>query len=300
MLNSTQKYLSKSCALLALTLLCAVMVTCTQSDPASASASASESASTPHDDELAGRLTVTGSSTMAPLVNEIAKRFEIAHPNVRIDVQTGGSSRGLADVQRGTADIGMSSRALHALEMIHADTTLLANDGVCFIINRDNPVTTLTAAQIIDIYLGHLHNWSEVGGAHAPITVVHRADGRSEVELVLAHFNLDGAQIKPDVIAGENQQGIKLIASDVNAITFMSVGTAEFEVKSGTPIRMLPLDNVPASVSNVANGSFPLRRPLVLVTPRPRRALTDAFIAFATSDTVDDLVRKHSFVTLQR
>jgi ABC-type phosphate transport system substrate-binding protein len=39
------------------------------------------------------KLVLTGSSTVAPLASEIAKSFESLHPNVRIDVQTGGSSR---------------------------------------------------------------------------------------------------------------------------------------------------------------------------------------------------------------
>ena len=39
------------------------------------------------------RIVVTGSSTVAPLMAEIAKRFEAEHPQVRVDVQTGGSSR---------------------------------------------------------------------------------------------------------------------------------------------------------------------------------------------------------------
>ena len=62
--------------------------------------------------EATGKLVVTGSSTVAPLVLEIAKRFETLHPDVRIDVQTGGSSRGIADAGSGLADIGMASRPL--------------------------------------------------------------------------------------------------------------------------------------------------------------------------------------------
>ena len=62
--------------------------------------------------QLQGKLILTGSSTVAPLANEIAKRFEQQHPGVRVDVQTGGSSRGIVDARRGTADIGMASRAL--------------------------------------------------------------------------------------------------------------------------------------------------------------------------------------------
>ena len=51
--------------------------------------------------EAAQKLTITGSSTVAPLTSEIAKKFESENPGIRIDVQTGGSSRGLADATQG-------------------------------------------------------------------------------------------------------------------------------------------------------------------------------------------------------
>lgn len=38
---------------------------------------------------------------------EIGKRFEMEFPRARIDVQSGGSSRGIADVRQGLADLGM-------------------------------------------------------------------------------------------------------------------------------------------------------------------------------------------------
>jgi phosphate transport system substrate-binding protein len=61
---------------------------------------------------------LTGASMVAPLVSEIAKRFEKLHPMVRVHVQTGGSSRGKIDAIRGTAAIGMSSRALNSMRRI--------------------------------------------------------------------------------------------------------------------------------------------------------------------------------------
>ncbi len=62
------------------------------------------------------RLTLTGSSTIAPLALEIGKRFEQQNPGVRVDVQTGGSSRGVNDARTGLAGIGMASRALNESE----------------------------------------------------------------------------------------------------------------------------------------------------------------------------------------
>ena len=57
---------------------CAVLMTgCGRSpDPVEAGSSGSQA-----------RLVMTGSSTVAPLAAEIAKRFESEHPGVRVDVQ---------------------------------------------------------------------------------------------------------------------------------------------------------------------------------------------------------------------
>ncbi|HEU5093125.1 MAG TPA: substrate-binding domain-containing protein, partial [Nitrospira sp.] len=60
-------------------------------------------------DPLSGKLVITGASTLAPLIGEIGKRFESLYPRVRVDIQTGGSSRGVADTRQGLADIGMVS-----------------------------------------------------------------------------------------------------------------------------------------------------------------------------------------------
>lgn len=117
------------------------------------------------------KLVLTGSSTVAPLAAEIGKRFESLHSNVRVDVQTGGSSRGVSDALAGLADIGMASRALKDDEKDLLQFTI-ALDGISVILNKANPVAALNNQQIIDIYTGKIVNWKEVGGNDAPITVV--------------------------------------------------------------------------------------------------------------------------------
>ena len=117
-------------------------------------------------DLLSGKLVVTGSSTVAPLIAEIGKRFESLYPKVRVDVQTGGSSRGVADARQGLADIGMVSRVMKDDEKdLHAFA--VARDGVGIIVHKDNPVRALTDDQIIAIYTGKITNWKEVGGKEA-------------------------------------------------------------------------------------------------------------------------------------
>lgn len=268
--------------------------------PATLSSSCGQEAARAYarDGVLRGRIEVTGSSTCAPLVAEVARRFEELHPDVRVEVQTGGSSRGIADAASGLADVGMSSRALTASERQGRVEHVLARDGVAFLVHASNPVEGLSDDELLGIYTGRIERWSEVGGPDAEITVIGRADGRSELELVTDYLGVEPADLVADAIAGENQQGIKQVASDPRAITYMSVGTSEFEVSRGVPIRLLPLRGVEASSKSIAAGRFPLSRPLILITPPDPPPLVESFLAHARSAAVHDLVRDHSFVPL--
>jgi len=243
------------------------------------------------------KLVLTGASTIAPLAGEISRRFESRHPGTRIDVQAGGSSRGINDVRKGTADIGMVSRDLKPEEKgLHAYT--IALDGVGIIVNASNPVGMLHRWQLIDIYTGKIVNWKEVGGANSPITVVHKAEGRSTLELFLGYLNLKNSQVKPHVVIGDNAQGIKTVAGNRNAIGYVSIGAAAYEAGHGMPVKLLPLDGVAATAVNVRIGTFPLSRPLNLVTRSVPEGLAREFIEFARSSEVNDLVEAQYFVPI--
>lgn len=244
-----------------------------------------------------GKLTLTGSSTVAPLALEMAKRFEKQNPGVRIDVQSGGSSRGIADARSGVAQIGLVSRALKAEERdLVAHTVAL--DGISLILHRSNPVASLSDSQIKAIYTGQVRNWREVGGPDLPITVVNKAEGRSTLELFLHYFALSNSQIKPQVVIGDNAQGIKTVAGNVGAIGYVSIGAADYEARQGTAIKLLPMGGVAASVAQVRAGKFPLVRPLNLVTRGEPKGLALAFIRFAKSQAAHDLVEAQFFVAL--
>ncbi|MEA5507352.1 phosphate ABC transporter substrate-binding protein [Halotia wernerae UHCC 0503] len=250
-------------------------------------------------DKLQGKLVLTGSSTVAPLAAEIGKRFESEHPNVRVDVQTGGSSRGIADARTGVANIGMVSRTLKDEEK-DLQAFSIARDGIGIILHKENPVKSLTNQQVIDIYNGKINNWQQVSGKNAPITVVNKAEGRSTLELFLSYFKLKNSDIKSSVIIGDNQQGIKTVAGNPNAIGYVSIGTAEYSINNSVPIKLLPLNKIAATTENIQNGTFPLSRPLNLVTKTQPQGLDKVFIEFAESAKVHDIVKKQDFVPISK
>lgn len=248
----------------------------------------------------ADRVVLTGSSTIAPLVQAAAEAYESAHPGVRIDVQTGGSSRGINDATKGLNDIGMTSRELKPDEEPGLHQHVVALDGIAFVVHADNKVAGLTKQQARDIFTGEVTNWSEVGGADAEIVVVNRPEGRSELDLVSDYFGLTSADMKADVVGGENQQAVKLVAGNPHAVVYLSVGTAAYEAAAGTPIRLLSLDGVSASAQEVASGRYPLGRPLVLVTGADTSTGAQSFLDELMSSGLDSLIAKQGFVAPPR
>jgi phosphate transport system substrate-binding protein len=245
------------------------------------------------------RITVVGSSTVSPLMAEIAKDFEKSRPDMRIDVQAGGSSRGITDVRNGVAEVGMVSRALKPDES-DLGRTLIARDGVSVIVHRDNPVAGLGKAQLVDIYTGRITNWSQVGGPDLAITVVSKAEGRSTLEVFSDYVGLSYKDIKAQMIIGDNQQGIQAVSSTPGAIAYVSIGTAEYEASNGAAIRLVPLDGMAPTTQAVAEGRFPMVRELNLVYKSPATPNVQALIEHSGSSKAAGIIRAQYMVPVSR
>lgn len=249
------------------------------------------------DSNDANHLQITGSSTLAPLLTEMAAAYEQSHPGTRIDVQTGGSSRGIADARSGLADIGMVSRGAKPQEQDLKFHTI-ARDGIALIVHSGNPVSALSDDQVQAIYRGDYDNWQALGGDDAPINVVSKAEGRSTLELFLDYFQLRSSEIKAHAIIGDNEQGIKTVAGNPNAVGYVSIGTAQYSVEQGVAIKLLATSGVTPSNAAVRSGEFPLSRPLNLVTATEPVGLAAEFIDYTRSAAAATLIEQQYFVPL--
>lgn len=243
----------------------------------------------------ASRLLLTGSTTMAPLMTEVVKRFTALHPRIQIEIQMGGSGRGVSDTRQGKADIGMVSRALGETEKDLAGIPI-ARDGVAVIVHKDNPVSALSDRQLVDIYSGKIANWRQVGGRDAPLhTLAGPPDGGSS-ELFSHYLQLPYEQIKAQGRVGPNAERIAAVAADPHAMIWLSVGEAERKARAGVPIKLLAIGGVVASSKNIRSGNYPISRPLTLVTRGTPAGAARAFIEFCVSSQVTDLVLAFDFV----
>ena len=113
---------------------------------------------------LTGNLSINGSTSVGPVMMELAEAYMNLNSGVTIDVQQTGSGAGITATMDGSCEIGMSSRDLKEEELAEGLTPVkIAMDGIAVIVNEANPVTGLTTEQIRNIFLGNTTNWSELG-----------------------------------------------------------------------------------------------------------------------------------------
>ncbi len=274
-------------ALMALTM----MVGCGAEEPAAeeatqAPATEAPAEETPAAEELSGTVNVNGSTSMADVIAALTEGFNEINPDVQINYTGSGSGAGIEGVLAGTCDLGLSSRALSDDEKGQgAVENIVAKDGVAVVINPENTVTDLTTEQIAAIYTGEITNWSEVGGPDAEIAVLGRdsASGtRSAFEEILgiedACVYLNEYSSTGDVIGN--------VASNPNAIGYASLSAVDDSVVA------VAVNGVTPTEETVADGSFAIQRPFVIVTVEGTElsAAAQAFLDYAMSAEVADII----------
>ena len=112
---------------------------------------------------VSGKIVVSGSSSVTPVMEKLKEAYEAVNANVTIELQQSDSSSGMANAISGVCDIGMASRALKDSELEAGLTpTTIAMDGIAVIVSADNPAENLTSEQVRAIYTGEITDWSEI------------------------------------------------------------------------------------------------------------------------------------------
>ncbi len=112
---------------------------------------------------LSGTIAVGGSTSVAPLMEEMKEAYEAINPDVTVEIQSLGSTAGMTGAMEGTFDIGMASRNLKDSEMAELDYEAIAKDAIGIVVNKNNTVVDdITLEEVRQIFTGETTEWSEV------------------------------------------------------------------------------------------------------------------------------------------
>jgi len=257
-----------------------------QSDQGASQAQRTTPAATPY------TISVGGSTSVNPLMELFVAEYAKVRGNVKFTVSATGSGDGIKGVPAGTCEIGMSSRELTPAEMgTGIDELVIAIDGIAVIINNANPITSLTQAQIRNIYTGEITSWEQLGaaaqGKTGRIAVVSREPGsgtRGAFEEILKFQD----KLVRGAIEFDGTGAIKAeVSRNADAIGYISLGSVDNSIKS------LSVDGIAASTGNVVSGSYKIARPFILLTKKgvPLNAETKAFLDWIMSSAGQNIVK---------
>ena len=236
-------------------------------------------------ESLSGKVTLGGSTSVEKVIGALSESFMQEYPDVDVTYDPTGSGAGITGAQEGTLDIGLSSRALKDDETGLTATTF-ALDGIAIVVNPENAVSDLSLEQIKGLADGTITNWSEVGGADAPVVLIGREAGsgtRDGFESIVGVK--DACQYESELTS--TGAVIAAVASNPNAFGYASLSAVDETVKPVT------VEGVAASEATVQDGSYKIQRPFVFVT-KEGAALSEAaqaFMDYATNAQVNELIQ---------
>lgn len=150
------------------------------------------------------------------------------------------------------------------LAEIGTDLTItpIGRDALVFIVNKSNPVESLTQQQLIDIYSGKIANWSEVGGEDMPIQAFQRPEssGSQSLFMKLLMANDTPTDAPTEFRPSEMGDLIEVLASYNNSADALGYSVFYYASYMYTQpdLKFIAVDGIIPSDETIADGSYPL------------------------------------------
>jgi phosphate transport system substrate-binding protein len=273
------------------------------------------------DSNSSGSIFVSGSSTVEPISARNAEKFSAANPGVTISVEGPGTGDGFKKFCSGETDISDASRAIKESEAedcaangIEYVELKVAIDGLSVLTSPSN--TAVACLDFRDLYaligpesVGY-DNWadanelaSQLGGSHAPypdaplvITAPGEESGTYDtfVEFVIEDLAAERGEeeaARLDYVASPNDNVI--IDGIAGSDTSLGWVGYAFFVENQDKVAALAVDDgesgcVEPTAASIADGSYPLSRPLFIYVNTAKAAEKSELAAYVDFYLSDD------------
>jgi phosphate transport system substrate-binding protein len=260
-----------------------------------------------------GTLTVTGSTAFAPVVQELAKKYENDCEGAKVTVDAHGSTAGIRALADAGAGAKSGSPALVALSdgpkpggYPQLRDTRVAVSVFALVVNDRVALRDLSIADIRKLYRGEVRNWKDLGGPDLPVLLVSR-DANSGTREVFQRRVLQrnepvnssrDCEHKDDpestVVRCEldsTEQVLSTVARLPGAIGYS-------ELRAGTGLKglhRLDIAGQAPSVDDIGESGYPYREIEYAYTygQPPADSLASSFLGYMSRGSGQDVIRTH-------
>jgi phosphate transport system substrate-binding protein len=268
---------------------------------------------------ISGILTSIGSDTMSALMTYWAQGFKKIYPGDSVQIESKGSNTAFPALITGSSQIGPMSRPAKQAEEdafegkygYKVSRVRTAIDTVAIIVNKDNPLKSITLDQLDAIYskgrrrgrLKPINTWGDLGltgeWAGKAISLYGRTPASGTYTYFKEHV-LQNGDYRDEV---KELPGTSSVAQAVSAdhfgIAYVGIGYVTSNVRAVSICEKEGSDPVEPTEKNAYSGDYPLSRFLYLYFNRtPGKSLAPLvreFIRFVCSREGQELVLKAGY-----
>ena len=286
------------------------------------------------DTPTSGTVAVSVDETFAPILQAQVDTFAKLYPNAHVQMSFQPEEKVMLDLINDKVKVAVVARELNAAEQadfvkqtIVPRTTRIGIDGLAIVLNRANPDSLLTVAQLAGIFTGKTVDWTQVSGKKglAAINVVFDANRSSTTRFVLDSVTRGTALTKRAFAASSNPALLDYVATHPNAIGVVGVNwisdrddpkamkfLSKVRVASITarphptandyiqPYQAYLAEKTPQQLAeHVELQDYPLRRSLYVISREARAGLGTGFASFVAGKNGQLIFQKSGLLPAQ-
>jgi phosphate transport system substrate-binding protein len=247
---------------------------------------------------LADTVRISGVGLSAPLMQRLADVYRTKEPadTVQVIVPPLGSDGSVRALAAGELDLAVTGRPLKADETAAVGRAVeLGRTPFGFATSDGVRAAGVSAGDVADIYAGRLMRWDD----DKPIRLILRAERETDTKLVRAiseatNVAMDAAFNRKGLVVADNDlDTARLLESVPGSFGPMTTGLARLQ---NSRVRFLPFNGVLPSVKTLADGKYPLAKPLFIVEPKLPGKAASRFVAFLKSPQAAEVMAAAEFL----
>lgn len=248
---------------------------------------------------------LSGSTTIAPLAQKIAGYFRMKNDNFDINITEGGSSVGIADLEKGATDIAMSSRDMNEKERKQFQETnhpitevKIADDALAVVVHPGTGVEKITREQLEKIFSGEMKNWKELGGKDVKIMIISRESSSGTYEFFKEAVMKTKEFTTLAVFQHTNGTVLNKVSTTEGAIGYVGLAFINDKVKA-LPVCFDGKNYVAPDIKHVKTKTYPLARPLFFIYQNSSAAKVKTFVDYLLSADGQKEVEETGYVSIK-
>lgn len=210
---------------------------------------------------------------------------------------------------KGEVDVIFVAQASKAHQKLAADKNIKLNltpigkEAFVFMVSQQNPLTSLSAQQIRDIYSGRVKQWSEVGGGTENIMAFQRPENSGSQTVMLAKVMQNEKMRAP--LQEEKVQGmggaVKRVAAYRNASQSIGYSFRYYatRMQNTAAIKLLAVDGIAPTAENIRNGTYPFTVDVFMATAGEPKPSTRKLMDWMLSKPGQKLIEDTGYVPLR-